>query len=588
MSSAASPPTSPGAQDDCKSGHVAVFWSKLRAIASVVLNHAMKHTGVGIICSVAYFDPGNWGVDLQAGSEFGYKLLFVILLSGLIAVYMQVLSSRLGCVTGLDLASHCRLLLHDRPKNTLLWRWLVLYPLYVLAEIAIVATDLAELLGSAIAICLLFPKVPLWAGVLLTASDVLILLAVRNPLGGKPVRLFEILIAALVFTVLVCMAVIISKANVDWRTAFDGFVPSKVLVTSEGLYNSIGILGATVMPHSLFLGSAFATQEREKPTDDLDIGSALAKLEAKDSDNDSFDLPSEPQTLSKRWSPQAISRSTLRFLRGCFSVTSIEEYADEPKRHTERENNSFAFVRTHLSHGIIDMCISLLGIAVVINALILMLASAEFYYGFGQTGNQSPATLFDAYYLLQDLLGKPAAVLFALALLAAGQSSSIVATLAGQTVSEGFIRWRISPILRRLLTRCIGLVPSMAVAAALGRSGISSLLIISQVILSIVLPFVVFPLIYITSSKRFMSVKKLSRQQQPAQMNDRHDAPRAVNDDEAASAAIAEITIVDVEVVEELVDFSNGKLMTILGWVIWIVIVVANVYAIVTLAMGEN
>ena len=176
---------------------------------------------------------GNWGVDLQAGSEFGYKLLFVVLLAGIFAIFMQVSApttrgsymadlhpqtqaSRLGCVTGLgesldervdrksitepiaDLASHCRLLLHDRPKHKMLWRWVVLYPLYVLAEIAIISTDLAELLGSAIALCMLFPALPLWAGVLLTAADVLLLLAFRDPLRGRPVRLFELFIAVLV------------------------------------------------------------------------------------------------------------------------------------------------------------------------------------------------------------------------------------------------------------------------------------------------------------------------------------------------------------------------------------------------------
>ncbi|PCH34295.1 smf Mn2+ and Fe2+ transporter [Wolfiporia cocos MD-104 SS10] len=541
--------------------------SSLKETLRVIFKHATKHTGVGIICAVAYFDPGNWGVDLQAGSQFGYKLLFIVLLSGLVAIYMQVLSSRLGCVTGLDLASHCRLLLHDRPKHTLLWRWLVLYPLYALAEVAIVATDLAELLGSAIALCLLFPSLPLWAGVLLTASDVLLLLAMRDPLGGKPARLFEVVIAALVFTVLICMAVIISKAGVHWGVAFDGFVPSRSVVSSEGLYTSIGILGATVMPHSLFLGSAFATQERESPAS-KDLNDSLSKVETKELDTDDAEsVPEQPRR--SWWQPREWPGRAAKFFRDCFRVTPVEKSAHEPKNHSEIENHSFAFVKTHLWHGIVDMCISLLGIAVVINSLILMLASAEFYYGFGETGNESPATLFDAYDLLRELLGKPAATLFALALLASGQSSSIIATLAGQTVSEGFIRWRVSPVLRRLITRVLGLIPSTIVAAALGRGGVSALLVISQVVLSIVLPFIVFPLIYITSSKRFMGVKRPRSQVSQAESSD------------------ANVTV-DVEVAGETVDFSNGRIMTVLGWIQWIVIVLANAYAIVTLAMGED
>ncbi|KAI0931650.1 hypothetical protein AcW1_001011 [Taiwanofungus camphoratus] len=547
--------------------------SRLRSTAWFVFQHVRKHTGVGIICSVAYFDPGNWGVDLQAGSQFGYKLLFVVLLAGIFAVYMQVLASRLGCVTGLDLASHCRLLLHNRPKHTRLWRRLVLYPLYALSEIAIISTDLAELLGSAIALCLLFPKLPLWAGVLLTASDVLLLLALRDPLRGQPVKLFELLIAALVFTVLVCMAVIISKADVHWGHAFDGFIPSSSLVKHGGLYTSVGILGATVMPHSLFLGSAFATQERECPEPEEEEIKSLLLVES----NYTLEQGPLPPKASKL-RPREIARTVAKSFRAWFQITSVEEDANQPLSHADRENNSLAFVRTHLYHGIVDMVISLLGIAVVINALILMLASAVFYFGSDQMGSESPATLFDTYDLLHDSLGKPAAILFALALLASGQSSSIIATLAGQAVSEGFIHWRVSPVLRRLFTRCLGLIPSTAVAAALGRSGISTLLVVSQVVLSIILPFIVFPLILLTSSKTVMSVKK---------------PPISSTDETAMSthqpALAGSQSIGDTEAaLEEKVDFSNGKIMTVIGWIIWIVIVLANVYAIVTLAMGEG
>lgn len=561
------------------------FYSKLRTSLSVVIKHATKHTGVGLVCSVAYFDPGNWGVDLQAGSQFGYKLLFVVLVSGLFAVYMQVLSSRLGCVTGLDLATHCRLLLHDRPKHTLRWRWLVLYPLYVLAEVAIIATDLAELLGSAIALNLLFPKLPLWAGVLVTASDVLFLLAMRNPLGAQPVRMFEIIVAALVFTVLICMAIIISRSGVHWGEAFFGFVPSKDVVSASGLYTSIGILGATVMPHSLFLGSALSTQERETSHEDqadesIESIESISIAETKEDDSEDLTPAVPEQEVSRRcWTMNGVKRGTAKFLQSCFSVTKIAGPAGDAKNHTEWENHSWAFVHTHLYHGIVDMCISLIGIAVVINAMILILASATFYYGFGQTGNESPATLFDAYDLLKQILGTPVATLFALALLASGQSSSIIATLAGQTVSEGFINWHMSPIMRRLLTRCLGLIPSMVVAAGLGKPGISALLVISQVVLSIVLPFVVYPLIYITSSKRFMSVKK------PAVQNSDGEVSSVVfHPDQSSAACVSD----PKEAVEDTIDCSNGWIMMILGWIMWLIIVVANVYTIVTLGMGEE
>lgn len=246
---------------------------------------------------------------------------------------------------------------------------------------------------------------------------------------------------------------------------------------------------------------------------------------------------------------------------------------DRLKCHSERSNNSLQFIRAHLWHGIVDMVISLLGLAVVINALILILAGAEFH-----RTSDNPATLFDAYDLLRDRIGGSAATLFALALLASGQSSSIIATMAGQTVSEGFIQWRISPVLRRLITRLFGLVPSMLVAIALGRAGIATLLVASQVILSIVLPFIVFPLIYLTSSTNIMSVKKLPHE--PLTITSTTMTP-SFPDDLRATGPLP-------QAIEETVDFSNGKFTMCLGYVIWFVIVLANVYAIVTLAMGQG
>ncbi|TFY58174.1 hypothetical protein EVJ58_g6582 [Rhodofomes roseus] len=464
-----------------RSGNVG---ARVRDTTKKVVKHLVKHTGTGIVCAVAYFDPGNWGVDLQAGSEFGYKLLFVVLLAGLIAVFMQCLASRLGVVTGLDLAAHCRLLLHSRPNHTRFWRWAVLYPLYALSEIAIIATDLAELLGSAIALNLMYPSLPLYAGVVLTALDP-----------------FEIIIAIMVFTVLICMGVIVSKASVHWGDAFDGFVPSSALVSPGGLYTAIGILGATVMPHSLFLGSALATQEREPEEEELnekwESSSTLASTVADKA-------RSFVANVKAGFSRESLVRGT----KEAFRMGRVEEEDHPIRSHAEHENHSLGFVRRHLTHGVVDMVVSLLGLALVVNALIVILASAVFFYGPNGGPSNGPATLFDAYDLLVGRLGKAAAGLFALALLAAGQSSSIVATLAGQVISEGFIRWKVSPVLRRLLTRCLGLIPSVIVAAALGRAGVSTLLVISQVVLSIVLPFIIFPLLWLCSSKDVMSVKR--------------------------------------------------------------------------------
>ncbi|KAH9929791.1 natural resistance-associated macrophage protein-domain-containing protein [Fomitopsis serialis] len=577
------------------------FSSRVGSTAAKVGKHIVKHTGTGIVCAVAYFDPGNWGVDLQAGSQFGYKLLFIVLLAGLIAVFMQCLASRLGVVTGLDLASHCRLLLHDRPKHTRFWRWAVLYPLYVLSETAIVATDLAELLGSAIALTLMFPSLPLYAGVILTALDVLLLLGMRDPLGGAPVKPFEFLIAGLVFTVLICMGVIVSKASVHWGDAFDGFIPSSAVVSPGGLYTAIGILGATVMPHSLFLGSALATQSASRRR----TNSAWESTPTLGEKTRSF-MTNVKAGFSKD--------SLVGGAKRVFQMGRVAEEERPPKNHAEHENHDLGFVRRHLTHGIVDMVVSLLGLALVVNALIVILASAVFFFGANGGPGNGPATLFDAYDLLVGKLGKAAATLFALALLAAGQSSSIVATLAGQVISEGFIRWKVSPVLRRLLTRSLGLIPSVIIAAALGKAGVSALLVISQVVLSIVLPFIVFPLLYLCSSKEIMSVKtaisghgtahkKNAASQSSSSFStssgegppeswselDVSDPQRWQSQTTLAGLATGRaLRTVDVEAAEEIVDYSMGKISMVFGWSMWLLIVLANGYAIVTLALGED
>ncbi|KAI5998054.1 smf Mn2+ and Fe2+ transporter [Pisolithus albus] len=569
-------------------------WSSIvYKVAWRVYHHARTHTGVGIVCSVAYFDPGNWGVDLQAGSQFGYSLLFCVLLAGLLAALLQVLAGRLGVVTGLDLASHCRLLLHDRPRHKMLWRWGVLYPLYVLSEIAIISTDLAEMLGSAIALVLLFPSLPLWAGVLLTASDVMLLLAFDNPLRTRPVKMFEYLITALVLAVLICMAMIIARIDVNWESAFKGFLPSKQLFANGALYTTVGILGATIMPHSLFLGSHLATQDRmaKAPLKEVHTRSeqpcSAFSCDSIIEDNAVYEPATAPRSAT-------ILERLHIYRRRFFGASRSDEsyYPANVLTHADRENNSLPFVRAHIYHGMVDMVVSLLGFAVIINALILVLASAVFYYGSGAQGSLAPASLFDAHTLIRDTIGKPAALLFALALLASGQSASIIATLAGQSVSEGFLHWKVSPVLRRLLTRLLGLIPSMVVAIAVGPNGINALLVASQVVLSIILPFVTFPLVYLTSSSRIMKVRK------PPQLS-----PRTVTSSDSNTSASASAdppmleavpkdtheTLQDPETGDkvEYVDFSSGKIITAAGILTWLIIVVANVFALVTLGQGN-
>ncbi|KAH9853075.1 Nramp-domain-containing protein [Lenzites betulinus] len=541
-------------------------------------------------------------------------MLFVVLMAGLGAMVLQSLAFKLGCVTGLDLASHCRLLFHDRPRHKRLIRFGVLYPLYVLSEIAIVSTDLAELLGSAIGLCLIFPSIPLWAAVLITASDVLIFLIIGDPSRGhgRPVKIFEYTVMTLVAAVFVCFLVLLARVGPNWGQTFLGFIPSKVLFQTkpDALYTAVGILGATVMPHALYLGSYLATQDR---------------------------ITAPPVLPSPASSGPSSFRSKARaWLKSLFEISRAERIAAsrEYRGKYDHQNNELSFVRAHLSHGLVDVIVSLLAVAVPINSAILVIAAAVFFNKDGASSSSAPAGLFDAHDLIKAHIGTAAAFIFALALLCAGQTASITATLAGQIVSEGFIEWRVSPFLRRIITRLIGLIPSVVVAIGVGRPGIDALLVASQVALAIVLPFVAAPLILLTSSKAVMSVRHPSRVEVRTSAAEslvlgsvvqtlpglpEPDPPTGVEEcdvvpipstspvpgdvseplDEKSANAIrigVEKEDVGVEVhrappeagsEDGCVSFANHWAVTVVASVVFLIILAANVYAIVMLALGK-
>ncbi len=372
----------------------------------------LAFAGPGYLVAVGYMDPGNWATDLAGGSRFGYTLLSVILLSNLMAVLLQGLASKLGIVTGRDLAQACRD--HYPPR--------VAFALWVLCEIAIAACDLAEVIGSAIALNLLF-DIPLPWGIALTALDVLLVLYLQH----KGFRLLEALVIALVMVVGGCFAFELFIARPDLGAVARGFLPTAEIVTNpEMLYIAIGILGATVMPHNLYLHS---------------------------------------------------------------SIVQTRKYAESAEG--KREAVRFAFLDSTIA----------LSLALFINAAILIVAAATFH----RTGNTQVAEIQDAYQLLTPLLGVAgASTVFALALLASGQNSTLTGTLAGQIVMEGFIDLRLRPWLRRLLTRAIAIVPAATVAILYGASGTAKLLVFSQVILSLQLSFAVFPLVRFTSDRAKM------------------------------------------------------------------------------------
>ncbi len=368
---------------------------------------ALRFAGPAAMVSVGYMDLGNWATDLEGGARFGYQLMWVLLASNLIAMVLQSLAARLGIAGRIDLAQACRAY-YARPVGLALW---------LLCEVAIIACDLAELLGSAIALNLLF-GIPLAWGALVTGLDVMLILVLQH----YGIRKLEALVAVLVLTIGGCMALELVLAKPVWSAVASGFVPR---LDSASLLVAIGILGATVMPHNLYLHSSLVQTRR------------------------------------------------------------IEAHA--------------AGKREAIRYNLVDTAVAL-NIAFFINAAILALSASTFFaQGIVVT------ELRQAHELLTPALGTAlASTAFAVALLAAGQSSTITGTLAGQVVMEGFVHLRMSPIKRRLLTRGLAIIPAVGVLSYSGENGVLQLLVLSQVVLSLQLPFAIVPLIRFTSARRIM------------------------------------------------------------------------------------
>ena len=379
----------------------ASFWRKLIAFS-----------GPGFLVAVGYMDPGNWATDLAGGARFGYSLLAMIMISNLMAILLQHLCIKLGVATGRDLAQACR----DHYSLPIVWS------LWILCEIAIAACDLAEVVGSAIALQLLF-GIPLVWGCLITASDVLLVLYLQT----KGFRYIEAIVITLIATIGSCFAAELIFSKPSMTGVLLGFIPGPHIVANQGmLYVSIGILGATVMPHNLYLHS---------------------------------------------------------------SIVQTRKFEQTPEGRREA-----------IKFATIDSSVALM-FALFINAAILILSAAVFHW----SGHQEVAEIQDAYKLLSPLLGVGvASILFAVALLASGQNSTLTGTLAGQIVMEGFLNLRITPWLRRLITRAIAIVPAVLVIGIAGEGKTTQLLIISQVVLSMQLGFAVWPLMRFTDEKTKM------------------------------------------------------------------------------------
>ena len=450
--------------------------------------------GPGFLIAVAYIDPGNYATDVEAGASTQYKHLFIVLMSNLIAIFLQSLCIKLGSVTGLNLAENCR-------KHLPKWLNIVLY---LFAESAIVATDIAEVIGSAIALNLLL-HVPLVAGCAITLVDVLILLLFYRPDGSMMrLRLFEYFVMAMVLGVMVCFCIQLSYIqDTSAGEVFRGYIPSSAIIEGNGIYLSCGILGATVMPHSIFLGSG-------------------------------------------------VVQPRLRQFDESIGLHSTQTFNDE-----EKYRPSIHAIRSCLKYSIVELATSLFSFALFVNSAILIVSGASLY----PKTEATEADLFGIHDLLSQNLSKAAGTIFALALLLSGTSAGIVCTMAGQMVSEGMLHWTLKPWLRRLITRSISITPSIIIAAAVGKDGLNKALTASQVVLSVILPFVTAPLVWFTCRSKIMSVKE--------------DESGRRSSGGARTAG------------EEVVNMRNGWVVTGLAVVIWLVLVVMNVALLVLVGLGR-
>jgi len=372
----------------------------------------LTYAGPGLLVSVGYMDPGNWATDIEAGAKYGHALLCVVLMSSLAAMVLQMLSMKLGIATGRDLARNSRA---HYGKHTNIGLWL-------LAELAIIACDLAEVLGCALALHLLF-GVSVLSGVVITGVSTLLVIALK----GQGFRKLEAIMLGLVSTIALCYFIELWLAKPDWSAVREGLLPSWQLTTDrEAMYLAVAILGATVMPHNLYLHSS-VVQTRRIGSDD------------------------------------ASKREALRFL-GVDTILSLT-------------------------------------LAMLVNGAILVLAATAFH----GTGNAEVASIEDAYRLLEPIVGTAAAaILFGVALLAAGQSSTFTGTIAGQIVMEGFLDLKMPCWRRHLITRALALIPAFIGVALLGERSVGTLLVLSQVVLSLQLPFALFPLVQFTNRRDIM------------------------------------------------------------------------------------
>ncbi|EGO56266.1 hypothetical protein NEUTE1DRAFT_146981 [Neurospora tetrasperma FGSC 2508] len=458
-----------------------------------------KFLGPGAVISVAYVDPDNYQTAISAGAEFQYKLLFMVLVSNLIAIYIQSLCVKLGTVTGMDLA---------QMNRRWLPRWLDL-TIYVVAEASIIATDLGQVIGTAIALNILIPKLPLPAACVISVVETLLVLLFYTDTGElRRVRIFEAFVSILVVVVFVTICIALSMVDHSTSTTREilrGYVPSREIFVDTGLYASCAILGGTLMPHALY------------------VGTSLSRARLYDYDS-KHDLPSPSPSFSPRQQSPNSSSETIGY------------------------RPSLRAIKSCLGYSIAELTFTLFTVAIFVNSALLVIAGSAFYSENPSEEEEISEDLYALYSLFRDSIAPAAGIMFAVSLLFSGISAGIVSTMSGQIIMEGALDIRLNPFLRRLITRCVAIIPALVIALAVGKDGLSKALVACNYLLAIALIPITFPIVWYTCCKKYMQV--------PA-------------DDDTGT-----------------VDMKNNVVTAGVAWLLWLLVVVMDVATVVLVGLG--
>lgn len=520
------------------------------------LSKFCKYIGPGLMVSVAYMDPGNFSSSI-ASAQFQYKLLFSLVVSNLMAGFLQVLAGKLGICTGEDLATNCRR--HLGPR--------VNYMIYVFAEISVIATDVAEIIGTAIAFNIIF-GIPLIWGVILTIVDVLFVIMAYRPNGPMLLlRIFEGFVSLLVLGTVVCFAIELVNVSptTNWGDVARGFLPNREVFSDiNGIYLSAALLGSNLMPHSLYLGSG-VVQARMK----------------------SFDAK-----LGHYIPPENKKNSNIFFYENRIDIDEDDdEGASDLESNQGTYKPSIQAIDETLSFTVAELVVSLIFVALFVNAAILIVAGSALSKPLDDDGDGAleTADLFTLHQLLNTHLSKTAGAVFAFALLFSGLCGGTVVTIAGQMIMEGHVKVSMPPGLKRIITRIIAIIPCIVVVLFGGREGLSMVLNASQVVLSFMLPFVSAPLIYFTGSQDIMKVQ-IYQDHDDSEIFELEDMDTTGEIQSPATTGVDGLAN-DMLISDDGLKYksmANGRTTKILAWIVWGLISILNFWLLLSMALGKD